>query len=65
MKLSWDLQALLIVVAIAGAVLIVPVLLVWGNRLKYWYRYRHLRHAYLPLDRSCPPWRENTRVSRG
>lgn len=63
-ELSWDLKALLVLVAIAGAVLIVPPLAYWVTRVRAWYRYRHLRHTYLPLDRSCPPWRDNKYVGR-
>mgnify|MGYP001473536699 CR=1 FL=1 len=62
--MTWDLWLLLILVVLAAAGLIVPVLIVWGSRIRYWYSYRHLRQAYLPLDRSCPPWRSNVRVSR-
>ncbi len=59
MKLSWDLQALLILVTVAGAMLIVPVLIVWVQRTIKWYGCRHLRMAYLPHSNSHVPWREN------
>ena len=59
--MSWDLWLLMILVVLAASGLIVPVLIVGVSRARSWYGYRHLRRAYLPLDRSCPPWRSNVR----
>lgn len=61
--LSWDLQALLILVALAGAGLIVPPVLHWVNRLIGWYRVRQYSQCYLPHSHSHTPWRTNRRAS--
>ena len=57
--MSWDLKALLILVALAGACLIVPPVLHWVNRLIGWYRVRQYSQAYLPHSHSGKPWEPN------
>ena len=60
--MSWDLQALLILVVLAGLGLIVPPLLYAIKRAIGWRRVREYRDAYLPQRFSGMHWRENRRI---
>ena len=62
--LSWDLQALLNLVVLAGCAVVVGPLLHVVHRLICWYRVRRYAHAYLPHSMSHKPWSENTRGNR-
>lgn len=57
--MSWDLWAVVIVVALAGAVLIAVPLWQCLTRAVGWYRVRQFRQCYVPSSSSCKPWRQN------
>lgn len=59
MELSWDLQALLVVVLLAGMTLVMIPLFYGIQRSLAWYRVRQFSQCYLPHSHSEKPWREN------
>jgi hypothetical protein len=60
--MSWDLQALLALVILAGLGLLSVPIAHWIKRAVAWRRVHHLRYAYLPHSTSGTPWRDNKRV---
>jgi hypothetical protein len=60
--MSWEVQLGLALVVVCGGALILHPIVALIARAMQWYRARHLRRAYLPLDRSCPPWGKNRSV---
>lgn len=60
--MSWEVELGLILVVVCGAALILQPIVAVIARAMLWYKIRRLRGAYLPLDRSCPPWAPNRRV---